>query len=242
MCENSEYILCVIPARSGSRRFKDKNIQPFCGTPLLGNAVRVAKRCKLLSEVIVSTDSERYAEIATSYGAKVPFLRPSDLAEDVPTEEVIIHAVKWVEENWGVEVGVAVTVQCTSPFITTTDIDNCVRALLEDPEADSAMTVTEVREHPAWTFTVNGKYLKPFLSIETKGEWGVSQCLPKVYVPNGMCYATRRETLLFDRKIIGEKCIPVFVSGKRSIEIDEEFDLKLSERIAELLEWDPWNF
>ena len=232
MSRSDGIVLCVIPARSGSRRVRDKNIRQLLGSPLLSYAIKSSRTAKTIDKVIVSTDSEVYAEIARRYGAEVPFLRPRELADDVPTEHVIKHAVRWVEENWGVKVSIVATVQCTSPFVEPSDIDRCVQALMEDLEADSSMTVTEVREHPAWTFYVEGKYLKPFLKVETKEEWGVSQMLPKLFIPNGMCYATRRDTLMLEGRIVGHRCVPVFVEKWRSVEIDEEMDFAIAERIG----------
>ena len=94
----------MIPARSGSQGLKDKNIQKINDIPLLGRAVQQALRCGCMDDVVVSTDSENYANIAKEYGALVPFLRPSSLAENETTMEATLqHALLATEEVLGLK-------------------------------------------------------------------------------------------------------------------------------------------
>ena len=93
-------ILCIIPARSGSKGIKNKNIMDFNGKPLLVWSIEQAQKCNYEMKIIVSTDSQEYANIAIKYGAEVPFIRPAHLSNDkalaVPT---IQHAVLFSESN-----------------------------------------------------------------------------------------------------------------------------------------------
>lgn len=82
MSENKLDIVALIPARAGSKRVPDKNIRPLAGHPLIAYTIAAALESKIFSDVIVSTDSENYADIAKYYGAEVPFLRPEGLAGD----------------------------------------------------------------------------------------------------------------------------------------------------------------
>ena len=109
-------IIGVIPARSGSRRVKDKNIRLLGGKPLIAWTIETALRSPYLSKVIVSTDSEEYASIARDYGAEVPFIRPDEISDDCDTGLVVKHCVDWLEENKGYHTDVAVTLQPTNPF------------------------------------------------------------------------------------------------------------------------------
>ncbi len=87
-------ILAIIPARSGSKSVVDKNIRLFQGIPLIAHSIIIARKSKYITRVIVSTDSERYAEIAKEYGAETPFLRPKEISGDTATDlEVFKHSL-----------------------------------------------------------------------------------------------------------------------------------------------------
>ena len=86
-------VLALIPARSGSKSIKDKNILPFAGEPLLGHSIRQALMCPHISRVIVSTDSKKYAKLANQYGAETPFLRPSSISLDHSTDYEVFNLI-----------------------------------------------------------------------------------------------------------------------------------------------------
>ena len=79
---NGKKIAAIIPARSGSKGLKDKNIKPLCGVPLLAHTVRAARESGAFDAVLLSTDSPKYAEIGREYGAEVPFLRSAETSTD----------------------------------------------------------------------------------------------------------------------------------------------------------------
>jgi N-acylneuraminate cytidylyltransferase len=83
MAKNQPTIVGLIPARAGSKRVPDKNIRLLAGHPVIAYTIAAALESAVFSDVIVSTDSEQYAEIVRYYGAEVPFLRPSELAGDI---------------------------------------------------------------------------------------------------------------------------------------------------------------
>lgn len=229
-------IVAIIPIRSGSVGCKDKNIRLLGGRPLVDWAIRPARYSRYIDFVVVSTDSEHYKNIAQKCGAMVPFLRPRELAEDVPTELVIKHTVETLEKQFTMlkknPIKIVVTLQCTSPFMTTEDIDRCIEALLKNNDADSAITVKEVHEHPEWMYYYNGTYLKRYVGGTLKGEEGVRQKLSKFWIPNGMVYADRKRTIMEKGLLIGEKCIPIFIPKERSIDIDSELDFWIAETVG----------
>lgn len=93
--------VAVIPARGGSKRIPRKNIKPFHGKPLIAYSIEAALKSGLFEQVIVSTDDEEIAQIAQEYGAKVPFLRPKELADDYcGTQEVVSHALSELKEHY----------------------------------------------------------------------------------------------------------------------------------------------
>ena len=88
-------IVAIIPARGGSVRVPMKNVKLLNGKPLIAYAIEVAKKSKDVDRIIVSTDDDRIKKVAVQYGAEVPFKRPADISEDVPTEDDILHAIDW---------------------------------------------------------------------------------------------------------------------------------------------------
>lgn len=109
--------LAVIPARGGSKRIPRKNIRDFCGKPIIAYSVEAALASGLFDRVIVSTDDEEIAAVARLFGAEVPFLRPSDLADDhTGTDAVVKHAIAWHQER-GQRVDYACCLYATAPFI-----------------------------------------------------------------------------------------------------------------------------
>ena len=92
--------IAYIPVRGGSKRVPKKNIRPLGGYPLIAYTIAVAKLSKHIERILVSTDSEEIAEIALQYGAEVPFIRPSEFAQDhSPDRGHTLHAMNWFKEN-----------------------------------------------------------------------------------------------------------------------------------------------
>ncbi|ACV67917.1 pseudaminic acid cytidylyltransferase [Desulfohalobium retbaense] len=97
--ENPQTV-CIIPARSGSKRIPDKNIRLFLGKPVIWYPIQAARDSNLFDRIIVSTDSEKIAAIARETGAETPFLRPQELADDfTPVTNVFQHVVQWMRNN-----------------------------------------------------------------------------------------------------------------------------------------------
>jgi len=192
-------ILCVIPARSGSQRIRDKNIQFWRGRPLLSYPIETAKRSRHVTRVIVSTDSPEYARIAEIWGAEVPFLRPPELAEDVPSEWVLKHAVEWLEEHEGYRADPIVLMQCTTPMTSVEDLDGCIDLFLKSG-ADTVVTVREVKDNPRWMFWMTEENrLHSYIGLSgehLKGRWADSKLHSKLYVPTGGVYVVKRSVLM----------------------------------------------
>ena len=228
-------VLGVIHARGGSKRIPMKNIKLLMGKPLIAYIIEAALSAKTLDRVIVSTDHPEIIRIAKEYGADVPFVRPPDLAEDVPSEMVTQHAVNFVEQEQGSHIDIAVTMQPTTPFCTGKDIDACVDMLLES-STNSVFSSKTVKERPEWMFKINEHFDATLLLGDTiQGETGVTQSLPILYIPNGGIYATRRQTLFEENVIISNNSKIYVMSQECSVDIDEPEDFILAEIIAERL-------
>lgn len=223
-------IIGVIHARGGSKRIPLKNIKPLAGRPLISYMVEAAVESRLLDRVIVSTDHPEIARISLEYGAEVPFMRPADIAEDVASELVTQHAVRFVEER-GYAVRIVLTMQPTTPFVTAEDIDACIAKMLET-DLDTVLTVCEVHERPEWMYRLDGERALPYTGRLVQGDAGISQKLQKLYIPNGAVWATRRSVLMDQGLITGSNSGLVVMPRERSVDIDEPVDFITAEALA----------
>ena len=134
--------LCVIPARGGSKRIPRKNIKPFKGKPIIAYSIETALQSDCFDQVIVSTDDSEIASISESYGAIVPFIRPSTLADDhTDTASVIKHAIEWMEYN-NTQVSEACCIYATAPFLKSLDIQRALQQLIS-VSADYCFSVAQ---------------------------------------------------------------------------------------------------
>jgi len=230
--------VAVIPARGGSKRIPGKNICELAGKPLIAYTIEVALRSKALNRIVVSTDDVKIAEIARTYGADVPFLRPAELArDDTPGLLVVQHAVKYVEEVEGYKVDIVVVLQPTSPLRSERYIDQAVEKLLKTG-ADSVITVCKVKHHPFWSFTAEGDKLYPFskkgIIISRR------QDLPDIYAVNGAVYAVRRDVLFEQNSVFGRDTRAVVMPHEESVDIDDYFDLFTAEMVMK--HWKRWFY
>lgn len=142
-------ILAIIPARAGSKSVPNKNIREIAGKPMIAYSIEHALESKLINRVIVSTDSEQYAQIAKYYGAEVPFLRPAEYATDTALDyDVFFHALTWLKEHEGYQPDVVVQLRPTYPIRKAEDIDAMIQMLLDYPEADSVRSMAKAKEIP----------------------------------------------------------------------------------------------
>jgi len=224
-------IPAIIPARSGSVGVKNKNMRELKGKPLLHWMVEAAVNAKRIDTVFVSSDSTAYIESAMALNEdKVRGLvRPPALAEDVPTEDVIIDALKEVEDLAYRVTDPVVTLQCT----TSDDIDNAVE-IYQNSRANSVISVTPSRDYPHWLFQIDEeKELIPFMDIQKlNGLLGVRQNLPIFYRPNGAIYITSAKELKKQKTLFARPIRPYIMPLSRSWEVDEEDDLKILEVFA----------
>tara|TARA_B100000787_G_C16100451_1_gene253188 strand:- start:59 stop:760 length:702 start_codon:yes stop_codon:yes gene_type:complete len=133
--------LCIIPARGGSKRIPRKNIKEFCGQAMIGYSIEAAITSQCFDKVIVSTDDQEIAEVAKSFGAEVPFIRPDELANDhAATIPVVKHAIEWFDEQGQLPTDVC-CLYATAPFIQSQTISKAFQQLQES-EADYCFSVT----------------------------------------------------------------------------------------------------
>jgi CMP-N-acetylneuraminic acid synthetase len=219
-------ILAVIPARGGSKSIKDKNIRPLNGQPLMSWSIKTALACKAIDKTVVSTDSNKYADIAKKYGAEV-ITRPAELATDeAPMIPALKHAVEEVEKQ-GNKVDLLVLLDPTSPLRLPKDIEACLDKI-SLPETDSVVTVCEAEHNPYYVMAgIKDDYLEyPLVKPET--EIHRRQDAPKVYRLNACVYVIKKEVLMAS-KIFTDKTRVVEMPQIRSSHIDHEVDYLYAE-------------
>lgn len=221
-------ILCVIPARGGSKGVKGKNIKPLAGKPLIVYSIQAALASNLF-KVIVSTDDDEIAKVAQNYGAQVPFKRPTHLATDTAKSiDVAKHALLEMEKIDNVEYDALMLLQPTAPFRTANDINDAIAILNNNKNADSVISVVDVlAHHPA-----RMKYLKDGALIDPPFceayENQNRQELEPMYIRNGAIYLTKRDVLL-NNSYKGNKCMALIMPQQRSANIDTIEDFELAE-------------
>lgn len=133
--------IAIIPARGGSKRIPHKNIKPFCGKPMIAYSIETAIATGCFDKVIVSTDDVEIAEVAKSYGADIPFMRPKELSDDFTgTVPVIAHAIKTLQAQ-GMQIKNVCCIYATAPFVQAQDLQSGL-TLLSENQADYAFSVT----------------------------------------------------------------------------------------------------
>lgn len=133
--------IAIIPARGGSKRIPRKNIKLFHGKPMIAYSIEAALKANCFDEIIVSTDDQEIADIALKYGAKVPFVRPADIANDhATTMDVIQHAISWYESQ-GLSLELLCCIYATAPFISADDLSQGLQLMSTD-DIDYAFSAT----------------------------------------------------------------------------------------------------
>lgn len=220
--------LAIIPARSGSKGIKNKNIKLLNNKPLMAYTVEAAKKSEVFNDIIVSTDSEEYKIIAEQYGAKVPFLRDISLSGDFSkTEDVIVDTIINLEKM-GKKYDYFVLLQPTSPLRNFKHIKEAIDLIL-DENLNSVISVCEV-DHPLQICNTlkENKSMYKFIS---KNNDTLRQNMEKSYRVNGAIYIMKVNEYLKSRNFYGEKSKAYIMERKFSVDIDDEIDFLLAEAI-----------
>ena len=229
-------ILTIIPARSGSKGLPDKNIKNMVNKPLLAWSIDHAKQTKYYKKnqmkIIVSTDSEKYAEIAREWGAEVPFLRPKEISQDNSTDFMFInHALDWLKDNENYIPDYILQLRPTQPCRPDGLIDECLDTFI-DSEYDSLRTVIPNEKTPYKMYTKNGEQLVPlFEEVNGLSEpFNIGrQYLPKTYLHNGYVDILKSE-IIKQNKLSG-KILAYEMKKTDNIDIDTQQDWIEAERM-----------
>lgn len=223
-------VLAIIPARSGSKSVKDKNIRLINGKPMMAYSIIHALQAKCIDRVIVSTDSEEYAEIARKYGAETPFIRPEEYAADTSLDiDVFKHALEYLEKSEGYSSELVVQLRPTYPIRKISDIENMIEYMKNNPDVDSMRCIAPAKEIPykMW-FKGNDNLILPIMTDIAECYNMPRQQLPKVYYQNACIDVIRTNTILNKHSMSGEKIAGYEMD--ENFDIDTEEDFKLAEK------------
>ena len=225
--------LAIIPARGGSKSIPKKNIYPLGGKPLIVYTIEAALKSAYLDRIIVSTDCPEIASVASNHHVEVQ-IRPSVLsADNTPTLPVLNHVVNELMEG-GYYPDVVCTLQPTSPFRTTLDIDNAIKLFNSHPDADSLVSCTQVPHQyvPSSLMIMSDKnYLLPY--INTGKMILRRQDKQTLYARNGAALYLTRINCIKDF-IFGGNCLPYIMDNENSLDIDEYKDILYAEHLLRI--------
>lgn len=219
--------IAIIPARSGSKGLKDKNIKLLNGKPLLAYTIEAAVNSGIFDKVFVSTDSEKYAEIASSYGAEAYPLRPPELSTDTVGS---LSVIRYLLENETKEWDTFCLLQPTSPLRTAKHIQEAYH-LFESKEADSVVSLVKSDKSPNIINKINENgTIENFIKINQKT---YTRQAEEFYLPNGAIFIANVKKFLLSEDFYGEYSYPYVMDKQSSIDIDDIYDFKLVELMEE---------
>ena len=225
--------IAIIPARSGSKGLRDKNIKELCGKPLMAYSIEAALRSEKYDIVHVSTDSEKYADIAKAYGADTHFLRSAEMSTDTADSwEVMIEVLKKYESE-GQLFDTLTILQPTSPLRNAEDIRKAFD-LFAEKDANAVISVCEADHPPKW--------FHPLLEGGNMYEFGNGDDLDKrrqdfdtYYRINGAIYLINTAYFLEDHhNIFRERAYAYIMDKRASVDIDDQFDFDMAEAIYKM--------
>ncbi len=226
-------VLGLIPARGGSKGVPGKNTKLLAGKPLLAYTAAAALAAQHLSRVVLSTDDEQIAAVGRACDIEVPFLRPAELAQDhSPTLPVVQHALRTLEAA-GEQFDAVCLLQPTNPLRRAVDIDACI-TLFEREQADSVVTVLPVpaEYNPHWVYfrAADGS-----LRLSTGESTPIPrrQALPPAFHREGSVYVTRRDVILEENSLYGQRVLGVELDPARSVNIDTPDDWAHAEALLQ---------
>jgi len=221
----AEKIYAIIPARSGSKGVKNKNIANIGGIPMIAHTIKSALSSNYIDRVIVSTDSKEYADISRSFGAEVPFLRPSNISKDFSTDiDFFLHLIKWLENNENYCPEYLVHLRPTTPIRDKKVIDSAIKNFIGS--GYSALRSIHKMSHTSYkSFEIEDNKLKMINSnnFDIEKTTLPRQSFPSTYDANGYIDIVKKSNIV-SGFIHGSKVMPFLT--KKTYEVDEIEDLE----------------
>ncbi len=221
--------LVVIPARGGSKGIPHKNIYPLLGKPLLEYTIECICNVEFDGDVVVSTDDGAIADVASRNEKVIVIRRPKEISGDfASTEDALIHALKYMEENKGKAYDAIVTLQPTSPLRTSSTIQKFLETYEKTADKYDAMLTLSEDRSDFWIKKDDGSFGRLFPEAPRR-----RQERNPLYVENSAVYVTKKESLLEYHSVLGRNVNGFVIDLVEGIDINEFSDIVLAESILQ---------
>ena len=216
-------IICIIPARRGSKRIKNKNIINFYGKPLIIYSVLNAKKSNIFKKILVSTDSKKIKNICLKYKIDVPFIRNKKLSSDKALiKDVILDAILNIQSQ---NIKYHCLLYPTAPLIKTEDLKTAYKKLKKNNNADGIVSVSRYSSNPLRSLSIKNKFLKfnypKYKNINSNN-------LKKFYYDSGSFFIFKTSSFLKYKNLWMKKIIPYTVKPEQAIDINNYEDLEIA--------------
>ena len=217
--------IAIITARGGSKRIPRKNVKEFLGEPIIKYSIEAALGANCFDEVMVSTDDVEIAELAKSYGAKVPFLRSDKRSDDFSTTADVIMEVLEQYKFKGIEFNYCCVIYPTAPFVTSKKLQSAYNKLI-DNDAKSVVPVVRYSFPIQRSFKIENNLVKMNWPEHMNSR---SQNLPPSFHDCGQFYFLRTNSFLKEKIMFTDKTLAIEIPESEVQDIDNEEDWKLAE-------------
>ncbi len=228
--------IALIPARSGSKRIRNKNIRLLSGHPLIAYSIRSAIDSGVFDSVVCATDNEEYAQVARYYGAEVPELRGAEISGDKSPDIEWVHWILDLLKQSGRTYDIFSILRPTSPFRKAETIQRAMHQFFSVEGVDSLRAVEKCSQHPGKMWVLRGDYMTPLMPLSPAEQpWHSSQysSLPEVYVQNASLEVGLTRVVFEQHSISGNVLIPFLTNEVEGLDVNHEFDWWKAERVLE---------
>jgi N-acylneuraminate cytidylyltransferase len=228
--------VALIPARAGSKRVPGKNVRRLGAHPVLAYTIAAARASGVFDAIVVSTDSDQYADIARHYGAEVPFLRPAEMAAELSPD------IEWLEytlarlQSEGRDFAAFSLLRPTSPFRQGTTIATAWEQFRSAAGVDSLRAVEKCQQHPGKMWVVRGERMTPLLPLGPATQpWHSTayQALPEIHVQNASLEIAWSRVVSQTRTISGHVLMPFFMPEHEGFDINNSIDWEAAVHLLE---------
>lgn len=218
--------ICIIPARAQSKRIKNKNILKLLKKPLIAHVIKIAHESKLFSKIIVSTDSPKIAKIANKYGALTPFLRKKKLSgSKITIKETLVDCINRINSK---KVAYHFCLYATSIFLQPDDLKKAFKKIKKFNGNVLLPVVRNLNSLRSFKL-INKNEIRFYIE---KYSTTMSQDLPELYSDSGTFFILKTEPYLKIKSFFPKKIIPFYIEKYKSIDLNDDQDLKLLKLIS----------
>ena len=225
-------LLCIIPARGGSKRIPHKNIALFKGEPIISYSIKAVQESGIADEIMVSTDDQAIADVAIKYGAKVPFFRGASTSNDKAGVAAVLVEVVNEYKKRGMEFDYVLSVYATQPLLKPENLVKAFEQLSTTEGAESICTVEAYSYPPQRATVIVDGELK---QLHPENYYARSQDLEKIYHDCNQFFLFKTYALMRDQKLYTEHTLPFILAESESQDIDTMEDWKLMEMKYDLM-------